>query len=460
MKKTLIAGAIATLLAAPVMAQNVTLDQISKELAELKAKNERLEAEVEYLKQETKGQRKDAAVEAVDVANLKTNTSRLTWSGDFRYRHEEIATDGNVTDRNRDRIRVRFGALIKVNDTINAKIQLSTTNTGGDNARSTNQTLGNGTAGNGAWDRKSVSFDQAYADWKPFSTTNVILGKMPIPWTTTASYFWDKDLTPEGGAIKFASGIWFANAGYMRLAEQDSGNNVTFGVARSVDSDLAVAQVGIKLPIGTTALTVTAGYFDLHHVQDQPVLITGTGCPTYSAPNPTFGGNAYGNSTYVVGAGGNTCTLLLSAFQMAEVLVQYDFALGRFPISVYADYMQNGGAEVNPITGTKLDTAGSAGLTFNKASAPKSWEASVIYQFSEKDGVFGQFHDSDFGGGITDTEGYGIKAAWVPAANWTLNGTYFINKRFNDAPTTNGTITIPTKDQDYNRLQLDLNYKF
>src|SRR5262245_44054209 len=82
-KKTLIASAIAALLSAPAMAQNVTLDQVSKELADLKAKNERLEAEVEYLKQETKGSRKEAAQEAVDVANLKTNTGKFTWSGDF-----------------------------------------------------------------------------------------------------------------------------------------------------------------------------------------------------------------------------------------------------------------------------------------------------------------------------------------------------------------------------------------
>ena len=42
---------------------------------------------------------------------------------------------------------------------------------------------------------------------------------------------------------------------------------------------------------------------------------------------------------------------------------------------------------------------------FNKASAPKSWEIGYVYQKTEKDAVFGQFVDSDFGGGVTDTKG-------------------------------------------------------
>ena len=103
----------------------------------------------------------------------------------------------------------------------------------------------------------------------------------------------------------------------------------------------------------------------------------------------------------------------------------------------------------------KLDTAIAFGVTLNKASAPKSWEVGYVYQKTEKDAVFGQFVDSDFGGGVTDTRGSVFKAAWVPAANWTLNGTYFINTRFNDAPT-----RATTTDLDYKRLQLDLNFKY
>ena len=219
--KTLASGTIAALLTVPAMAQNTsnaTLDELRQEV-------DRLQSEVEYLKESAKGARKEAAMEAVAVDTLKTTTSKFTWSGDLRYRHEEIDTEGNVTNRNRDRARVRFGVLAKVNDAISAKLQLSTVNVGGDNARSTNQTLGNGTAGNGAW-------DLAYVEWRPFAPLTIQLGKTPMPWTRTSSYFWDGDLTPEGGNLKFARGIFFGDVAYNLLSEQDSGNNTSLGIAR------------------------------------------------------------------------------------------------------------------------------------------------------------------------------------------------------------------------------------
>lgn len=427
----------------------------------LREEVERLKSEVEYLKENAKGTRKEAAVEAVAVENLKTTASKFTWSGDLRYRHEEIDTEGNVTNRDRDRLRVRFGVLAKVNDTISAKLQLSTTNVGGDNGRSTNQSLGNGTAGNGAWDRKTVGWDLAYVEWKALAPLAVQLGKTPMPWTRTNSYFWDGDLTPEGGNLKFSHGIFFANAAYNHLSEQDSGSNASLGIARSTDSKVVSAQLGVKLPIGKSALTAAVGYFDVQHVQDQPVTVAGTGCGTYAAANPAFGGSPYGNTTYTVTASaGNTCSQLLSDFNPAQALVQLDLMVGKFPLTIFADYMMNTEAEVNPVVGDKLDTAISGGFIFNKASAAKSWEAGVIYQKTEKDAIFGQFVDSDFGGGVTDVEGFAVKAAWVPATNWTINGTYFVNKRFVDIAAANGTITTAQFDHDYKRLQLDLNYKF
>jgi hypothetical protein len=147
---------------------------------------------------------------------------------------------------------------------------------------------------------------------------------------------------------------------------------------------------------------------------------------------------------------------LLSDFNILTALAQVDFNIGKFPASFFVDYMKNNGAKVNPTVNKTLDTAYSGGFTFNKASAAKSWEASVIYQKTGKDAVFAQFVDSDFGGGVTDVEGWVLKGGYVPAANWTLNATYFINKLNIDGVAD----TANTHDLDYKRLQLDLNYKF
>ncbi len=459
MNKTLLTGAIAALLAGPAMAQTASLDTIQKDIAEMKAKNERLEAEVDYLKENAKGERKDAAQKAVVLENLGTTVSKFAWSGDFRYRSEHITTAPNNTlpehTRNRDRIRARLGVSVKVNDTITGKVQLATSGGATNDPRSTNQTLGEGN-----WTRKGVAIDQAYVDWRALSFLNVQLGKIPQPWIKTASYFWDGDITPEGAAVKFTKGMFFGSVSYDWLNERHIGNADTD--ARS-DSKLAAVQAGIKLPMGTSALTFAAGYFNVSKVRDEvtsATAITPASTPaTTCVANGTFFNNSTnGNSTYdnngAVTASG--CNALLSDFDVVNALVQFDFMIGKFPMSVFADYMQNLEAEVNTVAGKKLDTAYAAGVTFNKASAPKTWEVGVIYQVGEKDAVFGQFHDSDFGNGNTDTDGLVVKAGYAPYANTTVNATYFINKLNNDGVVS----TNNTHDLDYKRLQLDLNFKF
>ena len=470
MKKFLIAG-LATLMSLPALAQNAPsspeLASAEQQIEALKTQLERLEATVDYLKANAVASRKDAATEAVDVGTLKTNAGKYTWSGDFRYRHEVIDAEETATSRSRDRVRVRFGVLAKVNDRINARLQFSTVNTGNDNPRSTNQTLGN------SWDRKTLGIDLAYVDWKASDLFNLQLGKMPIPWVKTSSYFWDNDLTPEGAALKFARGPVFAGIYYNWLNERDVGSSS----AASTDANMVGAQLGIKQALGEATLTAAISYFDLNGVQDR---ITSSVVPAAAPPPPApaticvpdgaFGGgfpltnNAFGNTTYAGGApqtGSNAfCSRLRSDFNLIEVQVQLDFRAGKYPMSVFADYMKNTAAMVNAAAGKKLDSALSAGFMFNKASAAKTWEAGLIYQQAKKDGVFGQFHDSDFGGGVTDTKGVALKGAWVPATSWTLNGTYFINQRFNDVATATGTVTTAKKDYDYKRLQLDLNYKF
>ncbi|HTE42705.1 MAG TPA: putative porin [Steroidobacteraceae bacterium] len=452
MKRTLIQMAVAgvlTAMAVPAVAQNASLDQIQRELAEIRAKNERLEAEVEYLKENTKAQRKDAAKEVMDVEALKTSTSKFTWSGDFRYRNEQIESQPNsITPEHtqgRDRIRLRLGVSAKINDTITGRFQIATAGGATADPRSTNQTLGED------WSRKSIGIDQAYVDWKALSSLNILLGKMPQPWTRTAGYLWDGDLTAEGAALKFAKGPLFVNAFYDWLNERH-GTGVS---SPRSDTKLVGAQVGFKPVFGTSTLTVAAGYFDLTNVEGEQVSANAAApCTVY---NGTFFGNSTnGNSTYAAGG----CTYLLSDFSIVNALAQFDFTAGSFPMSLFVDFQKNLDAKTNLVANETLDTAFAAGVTFNRASAPMSWEVGVIYQKAEADSVFGQFHDSDFGGGRTDTSGFVVRLGFVPAASWILNATLFINEQNNDTGAVTPATGASTIDLDYKRLQLDLNYRF
>ena len=188
--------------------------------------------------------------------------------------------------------------------------------------------------------------------------------------------------------------------------------------------------------MGSTKLTGAAAYFDVGAIQDS-VTATPTGCST--AFSTAFFGGAQGNTTRVVSG----CPRLVNDFNMVQLLGIAEFKLGTQPLVLFADYLQNQEAD-------DLDTAYSLGLTYGRASAPMSWEFGYAYQVVEKDAQFGQFVDSDFGGGITDTAGSVLRVGFAPLSGWTLNGTYFMNKRFVDVGT----------ERDYKRWQIDMNYKF
>ena len=447
MTKILTIGALVLFTVLPAQAQQrASLDQVLQELAalsqrvdrleqdnvalktenqELKATNERLEATAEYLKDNASATRKTLAEEAPKiaesdrVAKAAEWASRISWKADFRYRHENVDAEEAVTDQDRQRLRARFGLTGKINDTLTATIQLAT-NGGNSDPRSTNQTEGEG------WTRKGVGLDLAYVDWKPVGGLSMQFGKMPQPWQKVPDLLWDGDITPEGLAVKYARGPFFLNAFGHYLSERSTLSDAT----------LIGGQLGVTGNLGAAKLTGVVGYYDVGGVEGQ-ITAAATGCTV----NNVFFGGAQGNTT--VAAGG--CTRLANDFNLLEGLVQADLTVGAKPLVLFAHYLQNQEA-------SDLDTAYAAGFSYGKASNPKSWEFGYLYQSVEKDSQFGQFTDSDFGGGVTDTEGSVIRFGYAPAKNWVLNGTWFMNQRFVDAP--------GATERDYDRYQLDLNFKF
>jgi Putative porin len=444
----LIVGALGALVALPAAAQQAaSLDRVMDELralnervgrlerdnealraenAELRGKNDRIEATTEYLKDNASATRKQLAEEGPKVAEADRISkaaewaSRLAWKADLRYRHENIDPELADEDQTRHRIRARLGVTAKINDTLSGTIQLAS-NGGSNDPRSTNQTLGEG------WTRKGVAIDQAYVDWKPIDSFTMQLGKMPQPWLKVGSAFFDNDITPEGIAAKYASGPLFANAFGYWLSERSTANDAT----------LLGGQVGATAAVSGVKLTGAVGYYDVGSVQGEITTTTDV-----CAANAAFFGGAQGNTT-VTGLDG--CARLVNDYNMIEGIVQADLTLANQPLSLFGQYVQNREAD-------DLDTGWALGFTFGKAGNPNTWEIGYLYQVTEKDAQFGQFVDSDFGGGLTDSEGGVLRVGYAPAKNWILNGTYFMNDRFVDAP--------GATELDYERLQVDLNYKF
>jgi hypothetical protein len=450
-KKLLIPGALAIFAALPAHAQSkATLDDVMKELsalsdrvgrleqdnaqlktenAALQAENERLEATSEYLKDNAAATRKQLAQEAPKVAEAERIAkgaewaSRLSWKADTRYRHEFVEPEEADDEQTRHRIRARLAMTAKINDTLTGTIGIATTGGSGD-PRSTNQTLGEG------WTRKGIGLDLAHVDWKPLDSLTMSFGKMPQPWykTVGSAVFFDNDINPEGIAVKFASGPVFANAWGYWLSESST----------SSDATMLGGQLGLTGQLGGTKLTGAVGYYDLGSVEGK-VTTTSTTPPCVA--RAAFFGGPQGNSTVLNAAG---CSVLANDFNVLDALVQAEFTVANQPLAIFAQYLQNNEAD-------DLDTSYVAGFNWGRASNPMSWEFGYLYAVSEKDAQFAQFVDSDFGGGITDTEGSVFRVGFAPAKNWVLNGTYFMNDRFVDAG---------AEEFSYDRYQIDLNWKF
>lgn len=426
------------------------VDRLEQENTELKAENETLKAQDDYLKAETKGLRKDTATLASDAGKVKGAdwAGRITAKGDLRYRYEWIEDPTrkgvvaglqglNDAEQSRQRIRARLGFDAKVTDSLLVGLQVAT---GGDDPRSSNQTLG------GVSSRKAIGFDLAYFDWKFATWGDLIGGKMKYPFYRPGqSLFYDNDLNPEGLAMQFNRGMWFGSAWGFQIDERNNAarsstssstpstttlTNCVADAGRTCSKDVYSlgVQFGARLPIGASTLVAAVGYSDLKNGQGQ---------------RPFYNANANGNTLTGPFSG------LAYDFNIVEGLLEFNTQIGLLPLQVWGNYAQNEDPD-------DMNTAWAAGVLFGKASNYRTWEAGLAYQSLGKDALFGQSVDSDFGDGTTDTEGWVFRAGYAPVKNVTLNATYFLNQRFVDVPVN----AVYGSKTDYDRLQVDFNLKF
>ena len=331
-------------------------------------------------------------------------TDSISLKGDIRPRYEAIDEEGEE-DRGRGRFRIRLGMTADVNENVKAIIQLAS---GGDNPVSTNQTF------DGGFSRKDIGIDLAYVDWTPNDDLHVFAGKMKNPLHRAGGHalIWDSDLNPEGVALDYEMGIFSGTIGSFAVEERSS----------SDDSLLLAFQGRANFDLDESGeINVGIGYMDYSETVGNV---------------PFYNGDGKGNS---VDVNGN----LLFDYNLIEVFAEYATNVGDMPISVFANYVENTEVDVN-------DIGYAFGAQIGKAGEPGTWQASWAWQELEADAVMATFTDSDFGGGGTDSKGHTIKGKYALADNWAIGGTLFLN----EVDLASG---VP---HDYNRLQLDLEFKF
>jgi hypothetical protein len=394
------------------------------EVSELKAAVAALQKRLDELENRAKAvdDTNDRQTDQIAMArsNVGSWVSNFTWKGDFRYRNESIDQEYVAKDRNRDRIRVRAGFVAKVNDTVRTELMFATTE-GGD-PRSSNQTL------TGENSRKALDLDMAYVEWAPNASWKLTAGKMRYPWVRPGqSVLFDGDINPEGLAVNFTRGDVFASTFYNLLEERSA----------AAESTMFGGQLGWRPTVGAGRLTVGASYFAFNGVQGR---------------NPFYNASSNGNTTRTTGCI-TAAPCLVNEYSLVEAFAEYSVPVAGRPLSLYADYFNNADAA------NGLDTAYSAGVLYGRASDPRTWEIGYYYQLVEKDALYGQYIDSDFGAGSTDARGGVIKFGYALARNWVINGTYMLNETNVDVPVTIAGVGAVT-GRDYKRLQLDLNFKY
>ena len=396
--------------------------QLTSQTAELKALADRREAETDYLKTQTKELREESAVATNEISKVKGAdwAARIKGRGDLRYRHERLTSERDVNgaaidaaNRDRDRIRVRFGFDATVSENVKATLVLAT---GADDPRGTNQTLG------GTSSRKQIGLDLGYADWRFMPGGNLVLGKQPYPvWRPLRSLFLDPDINPEGGAVRFTRGPGFANLYGFWVSEQYNSDPD----GENSDANIFGLQAGVKFAAVGGETVLAANYYVCGACKDN---------------SPLFNNNANGNTTYRVG----TVNMLQYGYDILDLSAQVGTTVFERPLTFTAGFARNLAA------GVEYDTAWQLGAYLGRAADAGSWEVGAMYQSVDKDALFGQVTDSDFGDGRTDAAGWVFRGGYAPVKNVSLNASYFLNTINKDVGT----------ELDVTRLQLDVNYKF
>ncbi|MFH2037702.1 MAG: putative porin [Candidatus Zixiibacteriota bacterium] len=352
--------------------------------------------------------------------------------GDLRYRHEMIDEEGKDANH-RQRIRARLAVEGKVNEEMKAVIQLAT---GSSDPVSTNQTLDD------AFTTKNIGLDMAYFEYNPNKLNGLKItgGKFHNPFFKPGSseLIWDSDWNPEGGTFNYHAekdNIDFSIIGAGLWVDQDS---------KKEDVSLLGGQGIVKFYLNEKKTSVALGgsYYLYNNLKGHKAL--------YEVDN------AKGNSvdivydtTYYVTYGNDTALggideyhTYQNDYDLIEAFLEVSHKFENTPVTVMFDYVTNTAAD-------SLENGWLAGIHIGKAKNPGSWDLRYIYREVEKDAVVGAFTDSDFRGGGTDANGHEFGGNYMVTKNAAFGVTYFAN-----------TIGLDAEEENFGRLQIDLQLKF
>lgn len=355
---------------------------------------------------------------SVQETKLAKWVDRFSFAGDLRLRHDSTIREAPNRDRHRQRLRLRLGSTLTI-DNFLVGVQLASGDSG---QTSNNQSFDN------LFSQKPIWIRQAYLQWKAAPWLALTGGKMPNPFFRVTELVWDDDLAPEGFAQNVTltvteTIVLFVNTGQLVLDEDSTDNN---------DQWLFAEQVGTRIGLGKDTSVTLAGAF-------------------YNFKNATEGSFGQvtvqdGNTRVPVATG--TPTVLVNEYRVLNITAEFGIKVADLPLVLHGDYIKN-----LADTTTDKDMGYQAGLQVGKASNPRTWEVAYFYRLTETDATVADIADSDFGAnGGTNHKGHVIWIGYSPTKALQLKAKYVMTEVEDE--------TLPPGEDDTKRLFLDVVVKF
>lgn len=350
-----------------------------------------------------------------------------------------IAANANTTeDRQRLRVRLRFGAETELGYGWTAGFRLATGNLR--DAVSTNQTLGS------YGGRFTVGVDQAYVKWSGQSDAVkhvgvVTLGRMSNPWLST-DLVWDADLNFDGVAGTYRLGLKRDDA-YKHFAFVTLGAFPIQEVELSTrDKWLLGGQIGVDYEFQSgNRLRMGLAYYDFINAAGRRNTLDSTRLD-YTAPVFVQRGNSLFNIRNFTDPTAQLFALMAD-YKEADLTFVYDWRMStRYKLSLSGDFVKNVGfdeAEIRSRTGFTLPerTEGyQAELTFGTSNMNQrgAWRAALGYRNLQADAVIDAFTDSDFRLGGTDVKGFTLSGEYALTPRVLLRGRYLSGDAIDGVP--------------------------
>jgi hypothetical protein len=408
------------------------------------------------------------------MSALEGLVGRFRFNGDVRVRGESFFQQG-VVDRNRARIRVRFGFEGKLNDDFVGGVSLATGTLG--DPVSTNETLTN------FFDRKTIALDRGYITYNPVAHkwVSVTGGKFAYTWIRTPMTF-DNDLNPEGFSQKFSFDLKspvvknITLMGIQLLFNEASGGGDSYAIGGQLSSRLQFGRwwtstasfTGLKW--NNIDALLNANAFSVAQSPGE-----GPGCKggVQGFPASTGGANCvYAPNNFTnaaIAAGGPH---FYSQFLYADFILnnQFKTKMPRLPVNLLLEFITNPQAKDHP-----LDSAGAVRadlgsqknaymVDFSVGQQRNKNDIQVGYAWNriEQDAVLAAFVESDQRT-QTNVLQNKIYALWRIRSNTTAAYTYWFGRTLNTSlqNATRSTGVAPgQEDQRLNRMQFDLIYSF